>query len=367
MSVGEGEALESHSRPRGTPRKASVIGAGACGSAVAHRLAASGMFDTVVLADVVAGKAQGRALDIEHAGCIEGFHTETTGVTISVLGDGYEAIAGSQLIVIAVGRSRRPGMRRLDLLSTNIEVVSATAAGVRTFAPEAVVIVLTNPLDEMTALVQAVSGLPAGRVLGQAGVLDSARFRYMVAEELNVPVGSVHAVALGPHSEEMVPLASGCVVQGRPLSELLPAGRVAALVQRARSGGTEIIDLLRTGSTSIAPSAAVLEMVRAFANGSGAELPVCTRLQGEYGISDVYLGAVAALGAEGVISVVEHDLDPLELQALRSSAEVTRHRQAEVLELAARQAGTRDRAFIMQNSRLAEFAEPGHRSSRSGR
>ena len=315
-------------------RKSAVIGAGACGSAIAHRLSSSGLFDTVVLADRTEGKARGRALDIDHAGCIEGFRARTVGVTVSSRGDGYDAIGGSQVVVIATGRPRRPGMRRRDLLEVNAQAVAAAASGVRSFAPEAAVIVLTNPLDEMTSFVQAVSGLPAGRVLGQAGVLDSVRFRYVVAQELGVPVSSVRALVLGPHSEEMVPLASTCLVAGRPLNDLLPAERVKALVERTRHGGTEIIGLLRTTSTSVAPSAAVLEMVRAIVSDSRAELPVCTWVHGQYGIRDVYLGVLAVLGRAGVISVVERDLHPLESRALRAAAELTRPRQIAVRQLA---------------------------------
>jgi malate dehydrogenase len=315
-------------------RRSAVIGAGACGGAIAHRLASCGLFDTVVLADPAEGKAQGRALDIDHAGCIEGFRTRTVGVTVPKRGDGYEAIAGSQIVVIAIGRSRRPGMRRLDLLEANAEAVAAAAAGVRSFAPDAVVIVLTNPLDEMTSFVQAVSGLPAGRVIGQAGVLDSVRFRYVVAQELGVPVSSVRALVLGPHSEEMVPLASTCLVDGRRLDDLLSGERVRTLVERTRHGGTEIIGLLRTNSTSVAPSAAVLEMVRAIIGDSRVELPVCTRVDGQYGIRDVYLGVVAVLGSAGVISIVERDLHPIEFRALRVAAELTRARQIALDQLA---------------------------------
>jgi len=292
------------------------------------------LFDLVVLADPVAGKAQGRALDIDHAGCIEGFRTRTVGVTVSDRGEGYEAIAGSRIVVMAAGYSRRPGMRRLDLLEANAAAVAVVGLAVRAFAPDAVVVVLTNPLDEMTSFMQAVSGLPAERVLGQAGVLDSARFRYVVADELGVPVGSVQALALGPHSEEMVPLVSTCFVEGRPICELLPADRIERLVQRTRHAGTEIIGMLRTGSTSVAPSAATLDMVRAIVTNSGAELPVCARLDGEYGISEVYLGVVAALGSAGVTSVVERDLHPLEYRALHAAVGLTRPRQAAMRKLA---------------------------------
>jgi malate dehydrogenase len=314
--------------------KSAVIGAGACGTAVAHRLASAELFDEVVLADPVAGKAQGRALDIDHAGCIEGFRTRTVGVTVSDRGEGYEAITGSRIVVIVSGYSRRPGMRRLDLLEANAEAVAAVGMAVRAFAPDAVVIVLTNPLDEMTAFVHAASGLPAQRVLGQAGVLDSARFRYVVADELGVPVSSVQALTLGPHSEEMVPLVSACLVEGRPVSELLPADRIKALVERTKHAGTEVIGLLRTGSTSVAPSAATLTMVRAIVTDSGAELPVCARLDGEYGISDVYIGVVAALGSAGVVSVIERDLHPGEYRALHAAVELARPRQAAMRELA---------------------------------
>jgi len=314
--------------------KAAVIGAGACGSAVAHRLASSDLFDMVVLADQTPGRAEGRALDIEHAGCIEGFLTRTTGVTVADVGDGYSAIAGSAVVVIAVGRSRRPGMRRVDLAVENFGMVRTAAIGLRRYAPEAAVVVLTNPVDEMTACVQAVSGLPARRVTGQAGVLDTARFRYLVAMELAVPVADVAALVLGTHSDEMVPVPSRCTVRGRPLKELLPARRIDALMARARGGGTEIIDLLRTGSTSIAPSAAVLKMVTAIVSGGRTELPVSTRSTGQYGISGVYLGLPAILGPDGVEFVACYPLEPAELRALRASAELARQRQARILAMA---------------------------------
>ena len=187
---------------------------------------------------------------------------------------------------------------------------------------------LTNPLDEMTALAQAVSGLPAGQVIGQAGVLDSARFRYAVARELGVPPAVVEAVVLGPHSEESVPLVSACRVGGWPLAELLPADRVKAVAEYARHGGGQIVGLLRTGSTSVAPSAAVLRMIRAVITDSQEELPVCTRLGGEYGIHGVCLGVLARLGADGVTAVVEQPIAPHELEALRAAADVARSRQA---------------------------------------
>jgi malate dehydrogenase len=314
--------------------RATVIGAGACGSAVAHRMASSGLFDEIILVDPVAGKAQGRALDIDHAGCIEGFSTRTVGVTVSGQVAGYEAIAGSRIVIMAAGHSRRPGMRRADLLEVNAAALTAAGLAVPAFAPDAVVIVLTNPLDEMTAFIQAVSGLPAQRVLGQAGVLDSARFRYLIAQELGVPVSSVQALALGPHSEAMVPLVSTCLVDGHPISQVLPADRIEALVGRTRHVGTEIIGLLRTASTSVAPSAATLDMVRAIVTNTGVELPVCARLDGEYGISGVYLGVVAMLGSAGVISIVERDLYPPEYRALHCAVELTRPSQLAMRKLA---------------------------------
>jgi len=320
-------------------RKSAVIGAGGCGSAIAHRLAACGLFDAVLLADVRQGRAQGRALDIDQAACIEGFRARTTGVTLRGKDD-YRAIAGSQVVVIAPGLSRRPGMRRADLLEANAEAVAAAAMGVRRFAPEAVVIVITNPLDEMTALAQEVSGQRPEQVIGQAGVLDSARFRYAVAQELGVPVAAVQAVVLGPHSEESVPLVSACRVDGRPLAGLLPADRIKAVVEHARHGGAHIVGLLRTGSTSVAPSAAALRMIQAIVTDSNAELPVCTRLRGEYGIDGVCLGVVATLGVSGVTSVVEHAMAPEELRALRAAAELVRPHQLALRETAtARVAG----------------------------
>jgi malate dehydrogenase len=310
-----------------------VVGAGRCGSAVASQLAACGLFDRVVLADATAGSAEGRALDIEHASCIEGFTARTLGTTVNCLDD-YRAIAGSQIVVIAVGLSRRPGMQRADLLEANIEAVAAAAAGVRAFAPQAVVIVVTNPLDEMTAFVQAVSGLPTRRVIGQAGILDSARFRCAVARELDVPPAAVRAVVLGPHSEDMVPLVSTCRVRGVPLTELLPVERIKKVVELTRDGGTEIIGLLRSGSTSVAPSAAVLAMVRAVVTDSGAQMPVCTSLHGAYGVHGVCVGVEATLGLPGVTAVIERAIAPDERCALRIAADCAREQQSAVRERA---------------------------------
>ena len=313
------------------PRRAAVIGSGGCGVAVAHRLAASGLFDSIVLTARDGDRARGRALDIAHAGVIEGFTTTVTGIGASTDPREFQAIEGSEVVVIAAGQTRRPGMRREDLTGANLAVVAAAAAAVRMFASDAIAIVLTNPLDEMTALCHAVSGLPVAQVIGQAGVLDSARLRYAVAERLRVPVAAVEAVTLGPHSEEMVPVLSGCRVRGQALSELVSQTVLAELGARARHGGGEVIDLLRIGSTSVAPSAAVLSMVRALRSGERTRLPVCTLLNGEYGIDGVFLGTSAILDGRGVVRVVEHELSPAEALQLRAAAESARARQSKLL------------------------------------
>ena len=221
----------------------------------------------------------------------------------------------------------------MDLIEVNAKIVRDVVENVVKHAPEAVLIVVSNPLDEMTALAAKVSGFPSHRVLGQAGMLDTARFSYFVAEKLGVPVGSVTTLTLGSHGDTMVPVPSACLVDGKPLTSFLPEAEIGALVQRTRNGGGEIIALLKTGSAYYAPSAAAARMARAVAEDSGAVMPVCAWVDGEYGISGVYLGVEAELGAVGVRRVVERDLSQAELAALRAAAEAVRAKQADVASL----------------------------------
>ncbi len=313
--------------------KVAVVGAGFYGSTTAQRLAEYDVFEEVVLTDIVEGKPEGLALDMNQSRPIEGFETKVTGQTTGTSGEGYEAVAGSQIVIITAGLPRKPGMSRMDLIEVNAKIVRSVVENVVKHAPEAVLIVVSNPLDEMTALAANVSGFPTSRVMGQAGMLDTARFSYFVAERLGVPVSSVRTLTLGSHGDTMVPVPSACTVDGKPLTSVLSAEDIDALVERTRAGGAEVIALLKTGSAYYAPSAAAARMARAVAEDAGAVMPVCAWVEGQYGISGVYLGVEAEIGAAGVRSVVERDLTESELGALRTAADAVRAKQADVASL----------------------------------
>ena len=313
--------------------KVAVVGAGFYGSTTAQRLAEYDIFNEVVLTDIIEGRPEGLALDMNQAAPVEGFETKVTGQTTGSSGEGYEAIAGSGVVIVTAGLARKPGMSRMDLIETNAKIVRSVVENVVKHAPEAVLIVVSNPLDEMTALAANVSGFPRHRVMGQAGMLDTGRFSYFVAERLGVPVGSVRTLTLGSHGDTMVPVPSACTVDGAPLTDRLPAADIEALVERTRQGGAEIVALLKTGSAYYAPSAAAARMARAVAEDSGAVLPVCAWVDGEYGISGVYLGVEAEIGAVGVRRIVQRDLTEAELAALRTAAEAVREKQAVVATL----------------------------------
>ncbi len=310
--------------------KVAVIGAGFYGSTTAMRLAEYDIFEQVVLTDIIEGRPAGIALDMNQSRPVEGFETEVIGATTGADGSGYEAIAGSEIVVITAGLPRKPGMSRMDLLETNAKIVRGVAENVAKHAPEAVIVVVSNPLDEMTALAQLASGFPHQRVLGQAGMLDTARFTHFVAEAAGVPVGAVKTLTLGSHGDTMVPVPSQCTVEGKPLGEVLSADQIEALVQRTRDGGAEIVKLLGTGSAYYAPSAAAARMARAIHEDSGVTMPVCAWVEGQYGISGVYLGVEAVLGRQGVLRVVETALSESEKAALHTAAEAVRAKQADV-------------------------------------
>jgi malate dehydrogenase len=313
--------------------KVTVVGAGFYGSTTAQRLAEYDIFDEVVLIDIVEGKPEGLALDMNQSRPIEGFETKVTGQTTGPSGEGYEAIAGSDIVIITAGLPRKPGMSRMDLIETNAKIVRNVTENVVKHAPEAVLIVVSNPLDEMTALAAKVSGFPHHRVMGQAGMLDTARFSNFVAQKLGVPAGSVRTLTLGSHGDTMVPVPSACAVGGKPLTDLMEADDIEELVVRTRNGGAEVVALLKTGSAYYAPSAAAARMARAVAEDSGSVLPVCAWVDGQYGISGVYLGVEAEIGAGGVKRVVERDLTESELSGLRAAAEAVRAKQADVASL----------------------------------
>lgn len=317
----------------GRQGKVTVVGAGFYGSTTAMRLAEYDTFETVVLTDIVDGKPEGIALDMNQSRPIEGFETNVVGQTTTPDGAGYEAIEGSDIVIITAGLPRKPGMSRMDLIQTNAKIVRGVAEQVCRHAPSAVVIVVSNPLDEMTALTQRATGFPHHRVMGQAGMLDTARFSYFVAEKLGVPVGSVKTLTLGSHGDTMVPVPSACSVSGTPLAERLDADEIERLVARTRNGGAEIVALLKTGSAYYAPSAAAARMAKAVSDDSGAVMPVCAWVTGEYGISGVYLGVVAEIGREGIRRIVEVELTETEHAQLGTAAEAVRAKQADVSNL----------------------------------
>lgn len=293
--------------------KVTVVGAGQVGATTAFLLLTKEVAD-VVMIDVADGLPQGKALDMMHSRSVELF-----GPTVSGTND-YADTAGSDVVVITAGLPRKPGMTRDDLLAANGAIVRSVVKAVVDASPDAVVICVTNPLDIMTHLAWKVSGLPTHRIFGMGGVLDSARFAYAIAEETGAPISTVAALAIGAHGDAMVPMPRHSTIDGTPVTELLAPERVDALVERTIFGGAEVVSLLKTGSAFYAPAASVTAMVEAILDDSGAVLPSCVYLDGEYGISGIYLSVPAALGREGVRHVVELDLDDEESAALRASA-----------------------------------------------
>lgn len=308
--------------------KVTVVGAGFYGSTLVQRIAEGDYVDEVVMVDIVEGKPQGLALDMMQTRSIEGFDTRITGSNT------YDATAGSDVCVITAGLPRKPGMSRMDLLEVNAGIVSDVTRNLAATSPDAVIIVVSNPLDEMTMLAAMVSGFPKERVMGQAGMLDTARFKHFVAEELSVSPNAVEAITLGSHGETMVPVPSQVTIEGKPLAERLDAATIDSLVQRTRDGGAEIVGLLKTGSAYYAPSSAAAKMVEAVVTDSKAEMPVCAWVSGQYGIDDVYLGVPAVIGRGGVEKIVELPLTDSELTALREAADAVRAKQADVAQFA---------------------------------
>ncbi len=303
-------------------KKITVVGAGFVGATTAQRLAERNYAD-VVIADVIEFLAEGKALDLVEAGPIVGYDAHVGGITIKD-GVGYEKIGGSDIVVMTAGIARKPGMSRDDLILTNQKIVGGWAEQIAKHAPNAIVIVVTNPVDAMTQLMGHVTKFPKPRVIGQAGVLDSARFRAFVAMELGVSVQNVDAYVLGAHGDQMVPLPRYTTVAGVPLTELLPKEKIDALVKRTRDGGAEIVNLLKTGSAFYAPSAAVAEMVDAILCDKKKILPCIAYLEGEYGIRGVYAGVPVKLGAQGIAEIVKLNLNAEELAALQKSGEAVR-------------------------------------------
>lgn len=313
--------------------KVTVVGAGYYGSTTAQRLAEYDVFEQVVLTDIRDGWAEGLALDLNQSRPVEGFETTVVGKTTSPEGEGYEVISGSGVVVVTAGLPRKPGMSRMDLLEVNATIVRGVAENIKRHAPDAVVINVSNPLDEMTTLVQLATGFPHARVMGQAGMLDTARFTNSVAEKAGVEVGKVRTLTLGSHGDTMVPVPSACTVDGRPLTDVLDAATIDELVTRTRGGGAEVVALLKTGSAFYAPSAAAARMALAVAQDSGAVMPVCAWVDGQFGIEGVYLGVEAEIGREGVRKVVETDLTDTELAGLREAAEAVKAKAGDVASL----------------------------------
>ena len=309
--------------------KLTVVGAGQVGATTAHLLALKGLGD-VTLIDIVEGLAQGKALDMTQSASVEGFRGRVSGTT------DFGAVAESRLVVITAGLARKPGMSRDDLLAANANIVGPIADRIAAAAPQALVIVVTNPLDVMVALTLQRTGFPRGRVMGMAGVLDGARLRAFLSLRLKVPPAEIEAMVLGSHGDLMVPVKSSIRVQGQPLGTRVPDAELEQMFQRTRDGGAEIVKLLKTGSAFYAPASGVVQMARAMLENRRETLPVCVRLEGEYGLRDVCLGVPAVLGAQGVEQVVTMTLTPQEQQALASAAQQVREM---IKSLAAVQAG----------------------------
>ena len=297
--------------------KVTVVGAGNVGATTAQRIFDKGYAD-IVLVDIVEGLAEGKALDMLESGPV-------VDSDASIIGsESYERTAGSDVVVITSGIARKPGMSRDDLLLTNMGIVTGVVEETVKRSPDCVLLVVTNPLDAMAQRAYQVSGLPKNRVVGMAGILDTARFRTFLADELDVSVESVSAFVLGGHGDTMVPVVASTTVGGTPITRLLPPDRIDAIVQRARDGGAEIISLLKTGSAYYAPSASIAQMVQSILFDRKEVLPCTAYLEGEYGISGLYVGVPVKLGAGGVEQIIEFDLTQGEAAALQRSASAVR-------------------------------------------
>lgn len=307
--------------------RVTVVGAGNVGSNTVRRIAEKDLADEVVMIDIVEGLPQGLALDISQSSPVEGFRARVTGT------NDYADTSESAVVVITAGLARQPGMSRMDLLDKNADIVGSVAEQVASHSPDAVVVVVSNPLDEMTYLTAMVTGFPKRRVMGMAGVLDSSRLRFFIADELGVAPASVEAMTLGSHGEQMVALPRHATVDGRPLPELAQPALLEDLFHRTRDAGAEIVGYLKKGSAFYAPSSSATAMVAAITGDTKDVLPACAWTLGEYGISDVYLGVPARLGAGGVEDIVELELDDEESARLAAAAEAIR---AKCEELSAR-------------------------------
>ena len=292
--------------------KIALIGAGNIGGTMAQLVALKGLGD-VVLYDVIDGLPQGKALDLLQSGPIENFDADIRGTTK------FEDIAGSSVCIVTAGIARKPGMSRDDLVATNAKIMRSVAEGIKTYAPNSLVIVITNPLDAMVTLAQRITGFPKNRVVGQSGILDSARYRTFVAQELKVSVASVSAVVLGGHGDDMVPVRSSCQVSGVPVEKFISSKRLDEIEARTRNAGGEIVALLKTGSAFYSPASAAIRMAESYLKDKKEILPCAALLEGEYGINGYYFCVPVMIGAGGVEKVIEIELSPREKEMLQVS------------------------------------------------
>jgi malate dehydrogenase len=293
--------------------KVTVVGGGHVGASTAQRIAEKELAD-VVLVDIVEGMPQGKALDLMQAGPVESYNSHVAGA------NSYEATKGSDVVVITAGLPRKPGMSRDDLLMKNAEIVKGVTEEIARYSPEAIIILVSNPLDAMCHVAKWVSGFPREKVFGMAGILDSARFRTFISMELNVSIESTHASVLGGHGDTMVPLARYSTVAGVPVTELIAPDRLEAIIQRTRDGGAEIVKLLKTGSAYYAPSAGAVEMVESILKDQKKILPCAMLLEGEYGISGLYVGVPVKIGQNGIEEIFQINLTSEEKAQLQNSA-----------------------------------------------
>lgn len=295
-----------------TRKKLSVIGAGFVGSTCAHWAAAKELGD-VILVDINEGAAKGKALDLFEASPVEGFDSKVYGTS------DYKDTANSDVVIITAGLPRKPGMSRDDLLATNAKIMKSVCNGIKEYSPNATVIVVSNPLDAMAYVAKETLGFPRERVIGMAGVLDSARFRSFIAEETGVSVKDIHAFVLGGHGDTMVPMPNHCSIGGAPLTDFLTQEKIDAIVDRTRKGGAEIVGLLKTGSAYYAPSASAVQMAEAILKDQHRILPAAACLQGEYGVDGLFLGVLCRLGGKGLEKVIELKLNEEETAGLKNS------------------------------------------------
>ncbi|MEW6606763.1 MAG: malate dehydrogenase [bacterium] len=305
-------------------KKVSIIGAGNVGATTALLVAQKELIDEIILVDVVEGLAEGKALDIAQLSPIEGFETKIIGTS------DYSQMANSNLVVVTAGLARKPGMDRLDLLYKNARIIKEITLNIVKYAPDSIIIMVTNPVDVMTYHAFKVSGFSPQRVLGQAGILDTARFCYFISQELKISPKNISSIILGGHGDSMIPLPRWTLVNKIPITELMDEKTLDRLIERTRKGGGEIVTLLKTGSAFYAPAASTVQMVESIIKDTKQILPCSVYLQGKYGVSDIYIGVPARLGANGVEEIIELELNEDELTNFQTSAKIYKQGIAEL-------------------------------------